>query len=42
MAYESLWISIASVIAAFDIGKAVDEHGKIIEQSEEYMGEFIL
>ena len=41
MAYESLWISFASIIATFDIAKAVNEHGQVIEPSEEYMGEFL-
>ena len=41
MAYESLWISIASIVAAFDITKAVDEHGKAIELSGEYIGDFV-
>ncbi|EKM48184.1 uncharacterized protein PHACADRAFT_203138 [Phanerochaete carnosa HHB-10118-sp] len=36
MAYQSLWVAVASIVAAIDITKAVDEHGKIIEPSGEY------
>ncbi|KAJ7625701.1 cytochrome P450 [Roridomyces roridus] len=36
MADSSMWITIASILAAFDITKAVDEEGKIIEPSYEY------
>ncbi|GJF00561.1 hypothetical protein PsYK624_168540 [Phanerochaete sordida] len=28
MAYESLWYSVAAIVAAFDIGKAADENGE--------------
>uniref|UniRef100_A0A0W0FF05 Cytochrome P450 n=3 Tax=Moniliophthora roreri TaxID=221103 RepID=A0A0W0FF05_MONRR len=31
MAYSSLWISIASILKTFNISKAVDEHGNVIE-----------
>ncbi|KAJ7247317.1 cytochrome P450 [Mycena rebaudengoi] len=36
MAMSSLWISIASILATFDISKAVGEDGKVIEPSYEY------
>ncbi|KAG5654302.1 hypothetical protein H0H81_004721 [Sphagnurus paluster] len=36
MAFSS-WIAIASMITTFDIRKAVDEDGKIIEPSHEYL-----
>ncbi|KAJ6579965.1 cytochrome P450 [Mycena vulgaris] len=36
MAASSLWITIASLLATFDIQKAVDEYGKEIEPSHEY------
>ncbi|KAJ7247322.1 cytochrome P450 [Mycena rebaudengoi] len=36
IAMSSLWISIASILAAFDISKAVGEDGKVIEPSYEY------
>ncbi|KAJ7247328.1 cytochrome P450 [Mycena rebaudengoi] len=36
MAMSSLWISIASILAAFDIFKAVGEDGNVIEPSYEY------
>lgn len=41
MAYESLWIAIASVVAAFNITKAVDAHGTVIEPSGEYTDDFL-
>lgn len=41
MAYESLWIAIASLVATFDITKAVDEHDQVIEPSEEYTDGFL-
>ncbi|EKM54971.1 uncharacterized protein PHACADRAFT_142788 [Phanerochaete carnosa HHB-10118-sp] len=41
MAYESLWIAVASVVAAFDITKAVDAHGAVIEPSGEYTDGFL-
>jgi len=31
IALSTVWISVASILAAFDITKAVDEHGKVIE-----------
>ncbi|KAJ7235516.1 cytochrome P450 [Mycena rebaudengoi] len=36
MAMSSLWISIASILAAFDISKAVGEDGNVVEPSYEY------
>ncbi|PPQ79328.1 hypothetical protein CVT25_002558 [Psilocybe cyanescens] len=36
MAFSSVWIAIASLVAVFDITKAVDKHGKVIEPSHEY------
>ncbi|KAJ7235512.1 cytochrome P450 [Mycena rebaudengoi] len=36
MAMSSLWISIASILATFDISKAVREDGNVIEPSYEY------
>ncbi|KAJ7247326.1 hypothetical protein C8J57DRAFT_1241040 [Mycena rebaudengoi] len=36
MAMSSLWFSIASILAAFDISKAVGEDGKVVEPSYEY------
>ncbi|KAJ7355324.1 hypothetical protein DFH08DRAFT_497235, partial [Mycena albidolilacea] len=37
MAFDSLWIIIASLLAAFDITKAFGEDGKEIEPSGEYL-----
>jgi hypothetical protein len=36
MATASIWIAVASMLAAFDIKKAVGEDGKEIEPSFEY------
>lgn len=36
MAYESLWLSIASVLAVFNIDSAKDENGLYITPSGEY------
>ena len=36
MAYESMWIAIASTLAAFNILKAKREDGTVITPTEEY------
>ncbi|KAF8960408.1 cytochrome P450 [Flammula alnicola] len=36
MAFSAIWIAIASMISVFDIKKAVDENGNVIEPSHEY------
>ncbi|KAJ7654696.1 cytochrome P450 [Mycena polygramma] len=36
MAHSSVWITIVSILATFDIAKAVDEDGRIIEPTHEY------
>ena len=36
MAWSSLWITIASLLATMNITKAVDENGVVIEPSGEY------
>jgi hypothetical protein len=36
MAMSSLFISITSILAAFDITKAVGEDGQVIEPSYDY------
>ncbi|KAJ7153311.1 cytochrome P450 [Mycena filopes] len=41
MAHASLWIAIASVLASFDITKALDEDGGEIEPSYEFDSGFI-
>ncbi|RDB18414.1 hypothetical protein Hypma_000390 [Hypsizygus marmoreus] len=37
MAYDAIWIAIASMIAAFDITKPVDADGNIVEPTYEYL-----
>lgn len=41
MAYESMWFNIASVLAAFNLSKAKDEHGAEITPSGEYIMGFL-
>jgi hypothetical protein len=41
MAFSSVWIAVASIIAAFDITKAIDEHGNAIEPSHEYLSALV-
>ncbi|KAF8219321.1 cytochrome P450 [Tricholoma matsutake] len=42
MAFSAVWIAIASLIAAFDIKKAVDENGEVIEPSQEYSSTLVV
>jgi len=42
MAFDALWITLASLIAAFDITKAVDENGNVIEVRAENDGSSLL
>ncbi|KAF8218550.1 cytochrome P450 [Tricholoma matsutake] len=42
MAFSAIWIAIASLIAAFDIKKAVDENGEVIEPSQEYLSALVV
>ncbi|KAJ7032278.1 cytochrome P450 [Mycena alexandri] len=41
MAAESVWMSVASILAALDITKAVAEDGQVIEPTYEYLSELI-
>ncbi|KAF8068005.1 cytochrome P450 [Lyophyllum atratum] len=41
MAFSAVWIAVASIIATFDITKAVDENGEVIEPSHEYTSALI-
>ena len=41
MAFSAVWIAVASIIAAFDITKAVDENGEVIEPSHEYLSALV-
>jgi hypothetical protein len=36
LANESIWITVASLLAAFEVVKAVDREGRVIEPSGEY------
>jgi hypothetical protein len=42
MAFSAVWIAIATLIAAFDIAKAVDENGEVIEPSQEYSSALVV
>lgn len=37
MAFSAVWIALASLLYCFDIKKAVDENGDIIEPTHEYL-----
>jgi len=41
MAFSSVWIAVASLIAVFDIEKAVDEEGNVIEPNHEYLSALV-
>ncbi|KAF5346017.1 hypothetical protein D9758_013877 [Tetrapyrgos nigripes] len=41
LANAAIWITIASVLFAFDISKAVDEHGNVIEPTGEYISSLV-
>ncbi|KAJ7119924.1 cytochrome P450 [Mycena crocata] len=36
MATASLWIAVASILATFEINKAIDEHGRVIEPTNSF------
>lgn len=38
---STLFINVVSIMAVFDIGKAVDEHGNTVEISDEFTSDFI-
>ncbi|KAF7359221.1 hypothetical protein MSAN_01264200 [Mycena sanguinolenta] len=42
MAMSSVWITIARILAAFDITKAVDEKGQVIEPTYEYFAGLVV
>ncbi|KAJ6564499.1 cytochrome P450 [Mycena capillaripes] len=41
MALSSVWISVVSILATFDISEAVDERGNVIEPSYDYLSGLI-
>jgi hypothetical protein len=41
MALSSIWITVVSILATFDISKAVDENGNVIEPSYDYLSGLI-
>ncbi|CAA7261117.1 unnamed protein product [Cyclocybe aegerita] len=41
MAFSSVWINVASIIAAFDIKKAVDVNGNVIHPTHEYVSALV-
>lgn len=41
MAFSSVWIAVASIIATLDITKAIDENGNVIEPSHEYLSALV-
>jgi hypothetical protein len=41
MATSSVWIAMASILATFDITKAVGEDGKVIEPNHDYFSSVV-
>jgi hypothetical protein len=41
MATDSLWIVIASILATFDISKAIGDDGRVVEPSYEYVSALV-
>lgn len=42
MALSSIWITVACMLATFDIEKAVDDEGNVIEPTYEYVSGLIM
>lgn len=42
MAYSAVWIALASLLYCFDIKKAVDENGNVIEPTHEYISALVV
>lgn len=42
MAFSAVWIALASIIYCFDIEKAVDEDGKVVQPSHEYVSALVM
>ncbi|EKM82076.1 hypothetical protein AGABI1DRAFT_105435 [Agaricus bisporus var. burnettii JB137-S8] len=42
MAFSAVWIAIASILYCFDIKKAVDEDGNVIQPSHEYLSALVV
>jgi hypothetical protein len=42
MARSSMWIAVVSILATFDITKAVGEGGEVIEPTHEYFPGLVL
>ena len=41
MAFSAVWIAVASLLATFDIEKAMDENGNVIEPTHEYISAIV-
>ncbi|KAI0772489.1 cytochrome P450 [Trametes elegans] len=41
MAYDGMWITVASVLACFEIGTAMDESGREIKLREDFVSSFV-
>lgn len=42
MAYESIWLIVASILATFDIEKSVDKEGNTVTPEEDYTSGFVV
>jgi len=41
MAFSAVWIAVASLLSVFNIKKAVDEDGNVIEPSYDYVSALV-
>ncbi len=41
MAFSSIWITVASILATMDITKTIDANGNVVEPSGEYESLFL-
>lgn len=42
MAWASIWITLAHILAVYNIEKPKDEHGKVIEPSDDLIPAILL
>jgi hypothetical protein len=42
MAFSAVWMAVASLLATFDIEKALDKDGNVIEPSPEYLSGILM
>ena len=42
IAFSAVWLTAVTILATFNLSKAVDQEGKVIEPSREYTGNGLL